>query len=202
MSVTNANAVHTIENQSWMDIQGNTITEGLTRIPLVLFKGYLFLVLVHHIGNLNNVTTVITKSVFDYSLSSDDYHVDMLASGANRIPSFDEMARGADVFHVESAPQRGGTLDMKVNNGNSKNCLFVESWIVDGALDDIEENEVLFEDKDVKCRFSLCALIADWSDWRERVCVFQADVSIYRISQWGTNNDMIHGGLKCRSMKS
>jgi hypothetical protein len=51
----------------------------------------------------------------------------MLASGANRIPSFDEMAR-ADVFHFESAPlsvivsneasmDKEVALDMKVNNG-------------------------------------------------------------------------------------
>ena len=85
---------------------------------------------------------VISKSALDCYLSSEDSHVDMLASGANSIPSFDEMARDG-VFHVESAPpsvlvcdeasmDKEVVLDMKVNNcWSSKNCLFVEScWML------------------------------------------------------------------------
>jgi hypothetical protein len=112
----------------------------------------------------NDVMMVITKSTFDCYLSSEDYHVDMIVSGSDRIPSFDEMAR-AGVFHVESAPpfvlvpneaskDNKIALDMKVDYGNSQNCLFVDSWMVDGVLDDMEEYKVVFEEEDtVASRF-------------------------------------------------
>ena len=51
--------------------------------------------------DVHDVMIVITKTAFKYYLSTEHYHVDMLASGANIIPSF-EMAR-VGVFHVESA---------------------------------------------------------------------------------------------------
>ena len=62
---------------------------------------------------------IITKSAFDWFLSS----------GANRIPSFDQMAR-AGIFHVESArpsvlvsnegsKDKEVALYLKVNHGKS-----------------------------------------------------------------------------------
>ena len=50
-----------------------------------------------------DVMLVITKSAFDSYLLSDVYRFDILTSGTNRIPSFDEMARSG-VFHFGRAP--------------------------------------------------------------------------------------------------
>ena len=74
------------------------------------------------------------------------------------------MAR-TGVLHVESAhpsvvvsnedtKDKEVALDVKVkaNNGKSMNCLFAESWLVDGALYCTEEYEVSFEGEDMTAR--------------------------------------------------
>jgi hypothetical protein len=148
---------------------------------------------------------VITKSAFDCYLSSEEYHVDMLVSGSDRIPSFDEMAR-VGVFHVESAPpsilvpneaskDNKIASDMKVDNGNSQNSLFVDSWMIDGVLHDMEEYEVVFKDEDTMASgFLSCALNADCSDVNKVALDLKTDVYVESISQWGAkDNAMYHG---------
>ena len=82
-----------------------------------------------------------------------------------------------------------------VNNGKSKESLFVTAWR-DDALDDTEEYEVLFEEEDVTTGYLSCALIADCSNVGEEELVFQPDVSVLSIIQeWGATYDKMYGGL-------
>ena len=82
-----------------------------------------------------------------------------------------------------------------VNNGNSKDSLFVTAWR-DDALDDTEEYEVLFEEEDVTTGYLSCALIADCSNVGEEELVLQPDVSVLSIIQeWGATYDKMYGGL-------
>ena len=81
-----------------------------------------------------------------------------------------------------------------VNNGNSKESLFVTAWR-DDALDDTEEYEVLFEEEDVTTGYLSCALIADCSNVGEEELVLQPDVSVLSIIQWGATYDKMYGGL-------
>jgi hypothetical protein len=205
MRVTDVNAVHTVENNGW------TFKERPDEKDIQVFKGFLL----YHTRmsctlnrqlDENDVMMVITKSAFDCYLSSEDYHVDMLVSGADRIPSFDEMAR-AGVFHVESVPpsvlvpyeaskDKVIALDMKVDNGNPQNCLFVESWMVDCVLDDMEEYEVVFEEADtVASRFLSCALNADCSDVNKEVLELETYVSVVCISRWGAKDIKMYNEL-------
>jgi hypothetical protein len=190
MRLTDVNAVHTVESNGW------TFKERPDEKDIQVFKGFLL----YHARvsctlnrplDENDVMMVITKSAFDCYLSSEDYHIDMLASGANRIPSFDEMAR-TGVFHVEPVPpsvlvpneaskNNKIELDMKVDNGNSHNCLFADSWMVAGVLDDTEEYEVVFEEEDtVASRFLL---------------ELETDVSVVCISRWGAKGIKMYNEL-------
>jgi hypothetical protein len=197
MSVTDVNAVHTVESNRW------TFRSRPDEKEIQVFKG----LLLYHARlsntlnrplNENDVMMLITKSVFDCYLSSEDYHVDMLTSGADRIPSFDEMARSG-VFHVEEAPHsllvsaegskaKDVAMDVEVNNhGSSNNCLFAESWLIDGALNDMEEYELVFEEEDMTAGSLSCALIADCSNVEEEPLVLQRDIS---ISKWGAKYEV------------
>jgi hypothetical protein len=205
MSVTDVNAVHTVENNKW------TFKARPSEKDLQVFKGFLlYYARVSHKSHwkldANNVMMVINKSVFDCYLYSDDYHVDMLASGADRIPSFDELAR-AGVFHVESAPPsvlvpNGASktdkiaLDMKVDSGSSQNCLFVDSWMVAGVLDDTEEYEVVFEEQGTGASgFLSCTLNADCSDVNKEALELETDVSVVCISRWGAKGIKMYNRL-------
>jgi hypothetical protein len=127
----------------------------------------------------------------------------MLTSGANRIPSFDEMAKSG-VFHVEEAPHsllvsaegskaKDVALDVEVNNhGSSNNCLFAESWLIDGALNDMEEYELVFEEEGMTAGSLSCSLIADCSNIEEEPLVLQRDTS---ISKWGAKYEVMHDGF-------
>jgi hypothetical protein len=193
--------VHTVESNRW------TFKARPDEKEIQVFKG----LLLYHARlsytlnrplNENDVMMLITKSVFDCYLSSDDYHVDMLTSGANRIPSFDEMAR-AGIFHVESTPpfllvsdegskDKDVASDVEVNNGSSNNCLFTESWLIDGALNNMVEYEVVFEEEDVTARSLSCALIADCSNIEEEPLVLQRDTS---FSKWGAKYEVMDDGF-------
>ena len=156
ISVTDVNAFHTtVENNGW------TYKERPLDKDLQVFKGFLLYCArmaskLKRVLEDDDIMAVITKFTFDCYLSSEAYRIDMLRSGAEMIPSVDEMAR-AGVFYIEQAPivsvddpkdKDVQALDTTtVNNGNSKDSLFVTAWI-DGALDDTEEYEVLFEEED------------------------------------------------------
>jgi hypothetical protein len=114
----------------------------------------------------------------------------MLASRVNRLlPSFDGMARVV-VFYVESVPPSSVLVpnedskdkeiasDMKVDNGDSKNYLFVDSWMLDGVLDDMDEYEVVFEEEDITMAsgFLSYALNADCSDVNKEALDFETEM--------------------------
>ncbi len=79
-------------------------------------------------------------------------------------------------------------MDVEVNNhGSSNNCLFAESWLIDGALNDMEEYELVFEEEDMTAGSLSCALIADCSNVEEEPLVLQRDIS---ISKWGAKYEV------------
>ena len=147
----------------------------------------------------HDVMTFITKAVFDCYISSEDYHVDMFRSGVDWIPPFDEMVR-AGLFILEQTPivsdvapakDKDVTVDMTtVNNGNSKDCLFVTSWN-DEVLEDTEEYEVVFEAEDDTAHQSTCNVsIDEWFNVIEEAPVFK----VQSVQLWG--------GSKTRNRKA
>jgi hypothetical protein len=207
MSLTNINEVHTVE------YYGGVYKKRPLEKDIQVFKG-LLLFHARMSRSLNrrldadDVMTLFTKSVFYCYLHSEEYCFDMFTSGPNRIQSFDKVTR-AGVFHVESArpcvlvsneglnDKQDVVLDVTtVNNGNSKESLFVTAWKDDALKNDAEEYEVLFEEEDVKSGYLSCALIGDCSNVGEEELVLQPDVSVLCIIQeWGATYDKMCGGL-------
>jgi hypothetical protein len=120
----------------------------------------------------------------------------------NQEGAVSKMAR-AGVLHVESAPpsllvsaegskDKDVALDVEVNNGSSNNCLFAESWLIDGALNDMEEYELVFEEEGMTAGSLSCSLIADCSNIEEEPLVLQRDTS---ISKWGAKYEVMHDGF-------
>ena len=192
LSLADVNAFHTVENNGW------TFKERPLDKDLQVFKGFLLYHAritrkLNQLLDAEDVTMLITKSVFDCYLSSEDYQVDMLSTVAARIPSFDEMAR-TGVFHIEQVriasveeskeDTNASCCTTTVNNMNPEDFLFVTSWTIDEVLNDTTvEYEVLFDAEDdstYQVTYSN-TLITDCVNVINEVLVING----HRIKAWG-----------------
>jgi hypothetical protein len=71
--------------------------------------------------------------------------------------------------------------------------LFVESW--DHTLDDMEEYEVVFEEKDATSRFLSSVLNPNCSDVNKEVLQLEPDVHVESISRWGAKGKAMYHGF-------
>jgi hypothetical protein len=71
--------------------------------------------------------------------------------------------------------------------------LFVESW--DHALDDMEEYEVVFEEKDATSGFLSSVLKPNCSDVNKEALQLETDVYVESISQWGAKGKVMYHGF-------
>ena len=135
ISVEDVDEIHSDESNRWK------FKARLSEKDLKVVQG----LLVYHArmptNKINNLSYDSNHQVLDCCLSSDYYHINILASESIRIPLFDEMAMSW-VFHVEAVPpyvvsilfplvpdgckEKWVAMDMKVYDWNSENCVFVE----------------------------------------------------------------------------
>jgi hypothetical protein len=157
--------------------------------------------------NDDDVMNTFTVTDFEHYCTSEDYHIDMAASGSISIPSIETLiAEG--VLHVESALRPSTApkdippnteeeqedadieLEMILSDKYTLETLFVESW--DHMHDDTEEYEVAFEEDNVTAGSLSCVLIDDCPNVEEEPLVLQIDIF---ISKWGAKSDMMHDGF-------
>ena len=84
-------------------------------------------------------------------------------------------------------------MEMTLSDKYTMETLFVESW--DHTLDDMEEYEVVFEEKDVTSGFLSSALKTNCSNVNKEALQLETDVYVERIRQWGAKDNAMYQGF-------
>jgi hypothetical protein len=156
----------------------------------------------------DDVMDTFTVTDFEGYCTSEDYHTDMAAAGSVSIPSFESLIADG-VFHVESASRPSVVvpttlpldaeieqedadveLEMTLSDKYTMETLFVESW--DHTIDDMEEYEVVFEEKDATSGFLSSVLKPNCSDVNKDALQLETDVYVESISQWGAKGKVMY----------